>query len=730
MKHTLLLFAVVLLFSCSNNKTVKIVENKKSDYKIFISNNNNEMMKPARILQDYIQKITDVKLAICHSKEKDAKLIELKIETKKSKADYVAYGMSRNNIYIAANNPTYLVYAVYEFLERELNCHFYTPDYETVPKSANLEVKKKLKYKYKPNIQIRTVNSRLFYNNYEFADKLKVTYSAFPFYVNGAGVHTFNKFVPADKYFEKHPEYFSLVNGKRQTTQLCLSNPEVYDIVLKAVEKSFNEQPAAKVISVSQNDNTQYCRCKQCAAIDKEEGSPSGTMIRFVNKIAKNFPAKTISTLAYQYTRKACKTKPAKNVLITLCSIECNRSAPIEEKCKDFANDLKEWKKLTKNIRIWDYTTQFTNFLAPFPNIHTIAPNIRLFANNHAKWVFEQHSNNPSDLFELRSYLLARLMWNPDLKTQDLISEFCNAYYEDASDDIQKYISLMTKNLQNDKDFFLFLYGGPAQAFHSFLSVENLDEYNKIFDSAEDKVKNNRTLLKRVKMARLGLNFVNLEACRARLSDKYSLSNSEFVNREFDSFVKTCKRENVKWLNESGFSLSNYIDLYKKNLERSQTNNHALKAKVKLLSKAKKYANENPQALTDGALGGSSFYANWLGFEGNDMIAIVDLGKEVELKNISVNFLQVINHLVFLPTSVDFYISNNETDFVEIASLENPKPLTQTSKNNDMQIFSIDGSDKKARFIKIHAHNMKTPPHWHHGTGLKSWIFADEIIVE
>ena len=180
---------------------------------------------------------------------------------------------------------------------------------------------------------------------------------------------------------------------------------------------------------MSQDDNTQYCQCDNCAAIDKEEGSPSGSMIRFVNSVAAHFPNKMISTLAYQYTRKPCLTRPASNVLITLCSIECDRSKPIEAGCTDFANDLKGWKELTENIRIWDYTTQFTNFLAPFPNMHTLKPNIELFLNNHAKWVFEQHSHQPSELFELRSYLTAQLLWNPESDAEALMKSFCASLF-------------------------------------------------------------------------------------------------------------------------------------------------------------------------------------------------------------------------------------------------------------------------------------------------------------
>ena len=43
----------------------------------------------------------------------------------------------------------------------------------------------------------------------------------------------------------------------------------------------------------------------------------------------------------------------------------------------------------------------------------------------------------------------------------------------------------------------------------------------------------------------------------------------------------------------------------------------------------KKYANEDPATLTDGALGGASFYSNWLGFEGNNLEAVIDLGEAI-----------------------------------------------------------------------------------------------------
>lgn len=727
MKYSILyLVLTLLLFSCKPSD-VNIINKGKSNYKIVIDNNaGSEEKAAAEILQNYLFKSTEVKLPVVAEETRD--YIRLKIGSE-STPPYVRYYMDGNNLTIEGSDGKYLKYCVYEFLERELSCSFWTPDAETVPKQTRLAVKSDKNYRYKPPVHVRTVHSKLFYENPDFADKQRVTYEAFPMYAPGAKVHTFHRFVPSEKYFDIHPEYYALVDGKRRATQLCLSHPDVLMIIKDTVAGIFANNPEASVVSVSQDDNTQYCRCDDCEAVHKEEGSPSGSMIRFVNAVAGSFPNKTISTLAYQYTRKACQTKPLDNVLITLCSIECDRSAPIQDKSPDFAQDLKGWKDLTDNIRIWDYTTQFTNFLAPFPNIYTLEPNIRFFSDNNAKWIFEQHSHNPSELFELRSYLLARLLWNPQRNTDVLIREFCEGYYGAAGNKVAEYITKIHKELAQNSDFFLFLYGGPSQAFNSFLRPEALDMYNQCFDDAEQTVVGEPELLERVKRARLGVRYATLEACRAKLSGKYSLKNNGFVNAELKAFKNSCDLGEITMMNETRFMVSDYLDLYQRNLDRATEPNFASGKKVQLLTKPHKYANEDPQTLTDDAFGGGSFYANWLGFEGNDMNAVIDLGEERRIENISTGFLQVVNHVVFFPKDVSYFASQDGNEYKLLGRVTNERPLSKKSKINDTQMFQIKFPETNARYIKVVAKNIKTPPDWHHAVGMPSWIFADEVQV-
>ncbi|MDY7394317.1 DUF4838 domain-containing protein [Aureibaculum sp. 2210JD6-5] len=731
---------LTIFLSCSNDK-LDITKNGKTNYEIvFLGKATERQYKSAEILKKYIDKISGVDIAIVDDNSQGAdnhKIYVGNINDEKLKPHELSILSKEKNIFINGGSDQALKNAVYIFIEDYLGVKWYSPTVEKIPSERTISISKNISYNYEPEITTRTVHSRLFYENHEFADKLKVTTEAFPTYVPNARVHTFHKFIPEEKFYKQHPEYFALRGDKRLPTQLCLTNDDVYNIVKDSVASLFAKNPTANVVSVSQDDNTQYCQCENCAKIDSAEGSPSGSMIHFVNKIAENFPEKQISTLAYQHTRKPCKTKPKENVLITLCSIECDRSAPITEKCNDFAKDLESWGKLTNNIRIWDYTTQFTNFLAPFPNIKTLQPNIQLFRDNNAKWIFEQHSSHPSELFELRSYITAKLLWNPDLDVEALITEFTYGYYEEAGIYIKKYVDLIHAELKKHPDFFLFLYGDPSQAFDTYLSPELLATYKGFFDKAEKVVASKPEVLKRVKEARISTDYAILEAAKKNLTSQFSLvsqdnpsSANPFVQEKLENFYKTAKASDITLMNEMGFTVEEYYNSYKKTIEVAVKPNIAKGKKVTLITQPKKYANEDPQTLTDGALGGNNFYANWLGFEGNHLEAVIDLEKPQQISSISTAFLQVTNHVVFYPLSVSYYSSNNGENYIKIGTIVNNEPLTKTSKVNAIKYFDLNFPKVSARYIKIIAENMNNAPYWHHAAGLPSWIFADEVIVE
>lgn len=722
----------VMLFSCQPSSSITLVKNGQSEYTITLAEKATDSeTKAAEVLKEYLQQISGAELAINKGEVDGKKIVIGQIgEAENAQESTVSYSVTGEDVLIQGGNPESILAAVYTFLDKELGCRFYSPTVENIPSNPTIQLSNSLQFEYAPPVTTRTVHSRLFYENPEFANKLRVTTEAFPGYAPGARVHTFHRFVPAGVYYDEHPEYYALRNGKRIPTQLCLTNEKVFEIVKDTVTALLERHPASGVVSVSQDDNTQYCQCPNCEAIHEKEEAPSGSMIHFVNRIAREFPDKQISTLAYQYTRKAPKTlKPEPNVLITLCSIECDRSAPIEDNCQDFTADLVAWGEKTDNIRIWDYTTQFTNFLAPFPNLMTLHPNIELFVKNNAKWIFEQHSNQPSELFELRSYLTAQLLWDPTANPEDITDDFLEGYYQEAAPFVKEYITTIHDELAQDSSFFLFLYGDPSQGFRSFLRDDRLVYYDSLYNEAATAVKDQPEVLQRVQEARLSIDYAILEHAKTDLQKVLEHSPSMPVPERLERFKQTTQQANITAMNEMRYTVDEYIQLYQQTLQRATRPNLASKKPVTLLENPKKYAQEDPQALTDGAFGGSNFYANWLGFEGNDLAAVIDLGQPTEVKEISAAFLQVTNHIVFFPKEVQYLASDDGQSYRPIAVIQNQSPLNPKSKINDIQHFTHSGTPQTFRYLKIIGVNHEVAPVWHHAADLPSWVFADEVEV-
>ncbi|MFC1526342.1 DUF4838 domain-containing protein, partial [Candidatus Latescibacterota bacterium] len=321
------------------------------------------------------------------------------------------------------------LYGVYGFLEDYLGCRMYMPGVQKIPPQATLRIPA-IDTTQVPAVGFRETFYRHAYDP-EFAAWHRVDHNRDDW---GLWVHTFGPLVPPDEYFDEHPEWYALVKGRRiPNGQLCLTNEEMYHTLVDNLRQRMSERPDAHYWSVSQNDTQGYCECEHCSAIDEREGTPAGSLLTFVNRVAAEFPDKTISTLAYQYSRSAPRTlRPAANVNIVLCTIELNRSRPIatDPGAASFRRDMEDWAAICDNILIWDYVIQFSNLVSPFPNLRVLQPNIRYFVDHHSVAHFQQGNREiGGEMAELRAYLIAKLLWSPDADVEALIDDFASGYY-------------------------------------------------------------------------------------------------------------------------------------------------------------------------------------------------------------------------------------------------------------------------------------------------------------
>jgi hypothetical protein len=349
-----------------------------------------------------------------------------------------------------------VLYGVYELLERYGGCRWYASWHTVVPARDAFSVPDDLDDAQTPAFLCRDVHWWDYFKG-DFAARNRVNGGSNRQQARHGGntwrfggglgnCHTFERLLPPEKYFDAHPEYYSMVKGVRlkERTQLCLTNPDVLRLVTSNVLARIRKDPGAKFYGVSQNDWHNYCECPACKAVDDEEGSHAGTVVRFVNAIAeaveKEFPDKIIETLAYQYTRHApAKTKLRHNVIPCLCSIECDFSRPLATSPSpdnvSFLKDIEDWNRQTDCLYVWDYVTDFRCYPHPFPNVYVLQENVKFFRDHGVKMLFEQGAcqGRHAGFAELKGWLLAKWMWNPDLPAEPLIADFFSGYYGKAA---------------------------------------------------------------------------------------------------------------------------------------------------------------------------------------------------------------------------------------------------------------------------------------------------------
>jgi len=356
------------------------------------------------------------------------------------------------------------LYGVYTFLEDYVGVRFLTVDHTYVPAIGTWRLVGPLDRFYHPPLRFRWSYYGETNRNPAFAARIRVNTVTDDKKLGGkTGLnlinHSFHQHLSSQKYGKEHPEYFALVEGERKLEiggggpELCLTNPDVLRIVTDSVLNALRKNPGMENISVSQNDNNKYCRCRRCAAIDEQEGTPMGSLLTFVNAVAdevgKEYPDVMVGTLSYWYSRKPPKTvKPRPNVQIQLCSIECCVLHPVNDplcrKNAQFCQDLADWGKICGNISIWNYNTNFSNYLLPCPNLRVIESNIRYFVANNAMGIFMQAAGNAqgAELSDLRNYVMANLLWDPTESGEKLVKEFLDLHYGRGAAPIRRFLNL------------------------------------------------------------------------------------------------------------------------------------------------------------------------------------------------------------------------------------------------------------------------------------------------
>jgi hypothetical protein len=408
------------------------------------------------------------------------------------------------NLILTGGRPRGTLYAVYDFLQKDLGVHWLDRDTEIVPKRAMLALAA-MDRRVKPVLQMRdcytrfrigwdwdkaTVEkeqrfrSRNRQNQFGYCGPEQLPYGGDdrtgPI---GNQAHTFAQYVPADKYFAEHPEFYALdkYGQTRQPTGpkpyntaesrgkggLCLTHPQVREIALASLlemiaadRATFNNpgQPAPTLYNITQPDNDVVCHCPECRKLVEREGSESGPLIDFINELAAGvsgkYPDVKLLTFAYMWSQIPPKTlRPAANVVI-LWADWGMPAAPPEMKMPDpwhplsspinywRAENLRQWAAITPGgLCVWDYGELYAVPAWPFTLAPVLAEDLRFLGKFRLLGLFleteEWHNGlNPGangQFSPLYNWLAMQLMVDPEQPVEPLIATFMAGYYGPAA---------------------------------------------------------------------------------------------------------------------------------------------------------------------------------------------------------------------------------------------------------------------------------------------------------
>lgn len=294
-----------------------------------------------------------------------------------------------------------------------------------------------------------------------YTDEIEPQYMYAP---SGGWCHSIFNYLPPEKHFKDHPEWFSMgFDGKRRavrdsSSQICYTNPEARQKVLEhlleiiADDRAKNPTGYPGVYDLTQMDNTSFmCLCPECKKViakynRKEgghaEGGDAGLQLEFVNDLARKvrtvYPDVMLRVFAYVSTE--CPPKPGtiaveSNVVIFWCDLysTCDHTLPLDTPGHyntAHADILGEWLSLTKNVQVWDYMLGTDDY--PEVAVDAIAADARFFAKRGLPYVFMETDYRRQPFFLLDCFVMSEHYLHPNADIDKTVRRFCRLYGKGA----------------------------------------------------------------------------------------------------------------------------------------------------------------------------------------------------------------------------------------------------------------------------------------------------------
>ncbi|MGD9495296.1 MAG: DUF4838 domain-containing protein [Armatimonadota bacterium] len=261
---------------------------------------------------------------------------------------YLIRLLGGDTLVLGGRNATADGYAIFDFLKRFCGYRWLMPGElgEIVPSRQVINLPATIDITEAPALTSYT-NAGLYGGNAAYLRSWRTTLLA---------SHWMSRIYPPARYAAEHPEYYTLVDGRRfvpppelgGTWQPCVSNPELPPIaVAYAAQEWFPATPEALGLPAGVNDGGGDCHCPQCTASLEHFGNQYVPFYNALGRLAaQHLPGKLVCFIAYggaAGTPRNIQLEP--NLYVEVCN-----------GLRDNFRLMREWQRAgAQHIGLYDY---------------------------------------------------------------------------------------------------------------------------------------------------------------------------------------------------------------------------------------------------------------------------------------------------------------------------------------------------------------------------------------
>jgi len=471
------LTAVVLAGCDRHRERIILAEEGEARYVVYLGEREGEVTRhAAEEMAKYLQEISGAPFRVTHNADTAAPKIVIglhnslagqntgSLKTDLIKADGFCIKKVGEDIFIAGTIERGTLYGVYYFLDRLLGVRWFSPDFTVVPEKKTLVADLSGEGIHNPRFLYREVFDGQDDGDYRQHNLLNGN----RFHRQGlrydAGINTWSSFVPggAPPRYGGH-NFYEVVPGEEchEGGQLRAMDEPCREQAVRYFLKTIPEYGTDIWYAFTQRDNGWEPDSLSLRFAEEHGGVLSAPVIDMVKAVAgevrEMIPEAKFATFAYQFTFDPPRDLPVPDyLLVETAPIHADFGKPFDHPDNaGIDSALRGWNRIAGNLGVWTYNANFQNYLQPLPNIYPMCEDVQYLSRlEHFKEYFGQgsYSTAGGEFTGLRSWVLARLLWNPHQDYRVLIKEFTEGFYGPAAPWIREYIDLLHKSLEKNGD--------------------------------------------------------------------------------------------------------------------------------------------------------------------------------------------------------------------------------------------------------------------------------------